>query len=174
MENGYRKTSNGQAFTFIQLDVGINRLILNTVIHEIDEYLTDEQNELFDDNSISIDDDGYGSVRIEWETDYNGDIDPKLAKMLEDLSDDGFWYTLPTVEEIQFWVSDEGFWDGFLNVPESDDQKADWAKRHIETAFKYFPEADPEYIIEQFAEEGFDASVIMAEYLFMNGDKLAA
>ena len=175
MENGYRKTNNGQAFTFIQLDVGINQKILNNVIHEIEEYLTDEQNELFDDNLISIDNDGYGSIRIEWETDYNGDINPELAKMLEAFSEDGFWYTLPTVEEILFWVSEDGFWDGFLNGPETDDEKADYAKSHIETVFKYFPKSDPDYIIECFADwADFDASVIMAEYLLLNADKLAA
>lgn len=109
MENGYIRYSGGKALTHIHLPNRIDQHKLDLIICEIDEYLTVEQYELFSDNLISIHadntyDDGDGSVVMEWKTDHNGDIDPDLAKMLEELDDPNsdiwFWYSLPTVEEI--------------------------------------------------------------------------
>lgn len=173
MTIGYRKTNSGEAYTFITLDMPINDYILDAVWAEIEQTCSDEQFDLLMDNLVDYGNDGYGSIRFQWETDYNGDIDPKLAKMLEDWEESGFWWELETIYDIYHYVGDL-FWDQLENT-DCEEHKAYLVKQHIETSLRYYPGDTPKDILEAIADWiDYDASTIMAEVLFVNGDKLAA
>lgn len=160
-------------YTFITLDMPVNPNILRAFEEELNQTCTQEQLDLIDEHLYQLSHDGYGSIRFQWRTDYDGNINAELAKMLSDWDDENFFYNFDVVMDI-CCILGEGFWDNFANT-DCEEIKADLAKQHIEASLRYYPGDTPDDILQNFADcADYDASTIMAEVLFVSDYKEAA
>ena len=91
---------NGEAFTFITLDQPIGYDFLEAFEKELEVQCTEEELELVEEHLIQLWHDGWGSVRFEWYTDYNGNINAELAELLERWHGEGFFWSFDCVYDL--------------------------------------------------------------------------